>query len=97
MSREEKKILLSRKQFITGAGVSAAGLVLLGGMGSLLSGCSKETGSGAANGAAGGNAAGNANGAGSAVTPLSWPVEYKKLDADKAAELAYNSYKAKHG
>lgn len=97
MSGEEKKILLSRKQFITGAGVSAAGLVLLGGMGSLFSGCNKESGSGAVNGTAGVNAAGNANGAGNAIAPLSWPVEYKKLDADKAAELAYNSYKAKHG
>ena len=80
MAVEEKKILLDRKKFLKGAGASIAGLALMGGVGSLLSGCAEETQAPA----------------GDASAP-SWPVAYKKMDADKAEQLAYDSYQAGHG
>ncbi len=80
MAAEEKKIILNRKKFIKSTGISLAGFALLGGVGSLLSGCTQE----------------QAAPAGNSSAP-SWPIEYKKLDADKAEQLAYDSYQAGHG
>lgn len=39
---EEKKILIDRKKFLKGAGASLAGIALMGGVGSLLTGCAEE-------------------------------------------------------
>lgn len=76
---ENNKVNLSRKKFIAGTGASLAGLVLAGGMGSLLAGCAQEEQVAAPEGAP------------------AYPFEYAKIDPDKAAELAYESYKAGNG
>ena len=76
MTNEKKKIL-TREQFIKG---SLAGLVLAGGAGSLLSGCSETADSPPTN-----------NNNAEIATPA-WPFNYKKLDPDRAAEIAWKSY-----
>ncbi len=74
--KNEKKIL-TREQFIKG---SLAGLVLAGGAGSLLAGCSETAQSDPTN---------DNN---SEIAAAAWPFTYKKLDPDKAEELAFQSY-----
>ncbi len=78
MSKEKK--ILTREQFIKG---SIAGLVLAGGAGSLLVGCSEtaESDSPPAN-----------NDNNSEIAAAAWPFTYQKLDPNKAEELAYQSY-----
>ena len=76
MTNEKKKIL-TREQFIKG---SLAGLVLAGGAGSLLSGCSETADSPPT----------NDNNSG--IAAAAWPFTYKKLDPDKAEEIAFQSY-----
>ncbi len=79
MSKEEKRLLLSRKKFITGTGVSLAGIALLGGAGTLLSGCAPE------------------EPVNNDVAAPSYPFQYVKLDPERVAEIAYESYKAGNG
>ncbi|MDO9574420.1 MAG: hypothetical protein Q7I94_05435 [Candidatus Contubernalis sp.] len=85
MSNEKK--ILTREQFIKG---SIAGLVLAGGAGSLLVGCSEtaESDSPPAN---------NDNNNNSEIAAAAWPFTYKKLDPDKAEELAFQSYQDGNG
>jgi len=80
---EEKKRLLTRQQFLKGAGASLAGVTLLGGL-TMLGGCEPEEVATPTN---------NNNDVG---TP-SFPFNYVKIDPDKAAEVAYNSYKDGNG
>ena len=76
MTNEKKKIL-TREQFIKG---SLAGLVLAGGAGALLTGCSETADSPPT----------NDNNSEIAAAP--WPFTYKQLDPDKAEEIAFQSY-----
>lgn len=90
---EEKKILLSRKKFITGTGASIAGLMLAGGLGSLMAGCAPPEE----------EVVDPGNNNNDIVVPdndiqtPSWPFQYVKIDPAKAEELAYESYKAGNG
>ncbi|RQD77832.1 MAG: hypothetical protein D5R97_01585 [Candidatus Syntrophonatronum acetioxidans] len=79
--REEKRRLITRKQFLKGAGASLAGVTMLGGL-TLLGGCETEEAPSANN---------------NDVAAPSFPFNYVKLDPDKAAEVAYNSYKDGNG
>jgi hypothetical protein len=76
MSEERKVLQLSRKDFLKGTGASVAGLVLMGGLSTLVTGCATQ----------------NAPAAGEIAVP-EWPYKYAKLDADKAAQKAYEGYK----
>ncbi len=76
----EKKKIITREQFIKG---SVAGLVLVSGAGALLSGCAETTDSP--------NGNGNDNNNSQVATPT-FPFPYKKLDPDRAAEIAWKSY-----
>lgn len=80
MTTEKKDKQISRKDFLKGVGTSIAGVTLLGGVGSLLTGCSDQ------------NAQANAS-----TEKPEWPFKYTKLDADKAAQRAYDAYKTGAG
>ena len=75
MTNEKKKIL-TREQFIKG---SLAGLVLAGGAGALLTGCSETADS-------------PPNNNNAEMAAPTFPFTYKKLDPDRAAEIAWKSY-----
>ncbi len=77
-SGNEKKF--SRKQFIKGAGITLAGIALTGGS-LVLAGCNDDA------------AAPSANNGNSQIEKPSWPFNYVRLDPDKAAQVAYDSYK----
>ncbi len=72
---------MSRKKFIKGAGSTVAGVALLGGVGSLLTGCGEN-----------GNGNGAAKEGDSNIEVPEHPFEYKPLDPDKVAERAYDAY-----
>ncbi len=77
--KEKKIVQVSRKDFLKGSGASLAGLVLLGGIGGLISGCApSETATPASTEGT--------------VTPPPWPYPYVKLDADKGRQRAYEAY-----
>lgn len=82
---QESKIItpdgISRKKFLKGAGSTVAGVALLGGVGSVLSGCANGNGNGEQSSA-------SAEG----VEVPEHPFEYKPLDPDKVAERAYDAY-----
>ena len=84
MSKVEE---LSRRKFLRGAGTSLAGLALAGGVGILLPGCSQQPATPPAQPAA----------AAEPTKAPEWPFTYTKLDPDKAAKLAYDSYQADNG
>ncbi|MDW7673139.1 MAG: hypothetical protein SCK28_01250 [Bacillota bacterium] len=77
---DEKKII-SRKSFIKGAGTSLAGLALVGGLSTLLSGCTLEE-----------EALAETTKISLPEVPK-WPFAYKKLDPDIAAQRGYDGYK----
>lgn len=83
MNSEKKNI--TRKDFIKGMGTTLAGVTLLGGMSSVLTGCSEE------------EAAQVAEQMGTESEPVAYPVAYTKIDPDKAAERAYTAYKEQGG
>ncbi|UNC92772.1 hypothetical protein [Candidatus Contubernalis alkaliaceticus] len=89
MSNEKKRIL-TREQFIKG---SLAGLVLVGGAGALLTGCSET----AESDSPPANTNNNNNNNNSEIAAAAWPFTYQKLDPDKAEELAFQSYLDGHG
>ncbi len=84
MTIEKKDKQISRKDFIKGVGKSLAGVTILGGVGGILTACSDEA-----------NVAPQPM-SGGTDTPQ-WPFTYVKLDADKAAERAYDAYKTGAG
>ncbi len=71
---------VSRKDFLKGVGKSIAGVTLIGGVGSLLTGCAQP----------------DAPAVDTSQAPT-WPFTYSKLDPDKVAERAFNSYKTGGG
>ena len=79
-SGNERKF--SRKQFMKGAGITLAGIALTGGS-LVLAGCNDD---------AAAPPAGNGNN-NSQIEKPSWPFNYVRLDPDKAAQVAYDSYK----
>ncbi|WP_041367125.1 hypothetical protein [Natranaerobius thermophilus] len=71
---------ISRKKFLKGAGTTVAGVALLGGFGSLMTGCAED----------GERAA--ADSQDSKIEVPEHPFEYQPLDPDKVAERAYHAY-----
>ncbi len=71
---------ISRKSFLKGMGKTIAGFTVLGGVGTVLAGCSADAAAGV-----------------TASAAPAWPFEYEKIDADKAAQRAYDSYKSGRG
>ncbi len=76
---DKEQLGVSRKQFLKGAATTAAGITLVGGLGSFLTGCSPDE-------------AGEAAENGQIETP-EHPYEYVKLDPDAVADRAFNGYK----
>ncbi len=83
MNNEKKNI--SRKDFLKGMGTTLAGATLLGGMSSVLIGCSEE------------EVAEATKEMGLDPEQVGYPVAYARMDPDKAAERAYKYYKEKGG
>ena len=83
---EKKTKDVSRRKFLVGAGASLAGMALMGGVSGLLTGCEAEEP--AANQPNNSEAPPVSNN----EAPPAWPVQYVKLDPDKAAEKGYQAY-----
>ncbi|NBG87772.1 hypothetical protein [Isachenkonia alkalipeptolytica] len=83
MNSEKKN--LTRKDFLKGMGTTLAGATLLGGMGSVLAGCSEA------------EVAEAKESMGLDAKQVEYPVAYTRMDPDKAAERAYKFYKEKGG
>lgn len=83
MSYDNKNI--TRKDFLKGMGTTIAGVTLLGGVGSVLMGCSQ------------GNVALAETPLALNPEPIVYPLAYSRIDPDKAAERAYTFYKEKGG
>ena len=70
---------VSRKQFLKGAATTAAGITLVGGLGSILTGCEPDgTGEAAENGE---------------IETPEHPYPFEKLDPDAVADRAFDGYK----
>ena len=83
MENQNKKI--TRKDFLKGMGTTLAGATLLGGMSSILTGCSEEEVKKAK------------EKAGLDNKEIEYPLPYSRIDPDKAAERAYKFYQEKGG
>lgn len=82
MSTERIFKTVDRQEFLKTLGRSVAGVALLGGVGTLLTGCSEEQPPAAVV---------------DTTQAPQWPFAYVGLDADKAAERGFNSYKTDGG
>ena len=80
----EKKNI-TRSEFLKGMGTTLAGVTLVGGIGSLLTGCTEE------------EIAEAKEQMGIDPEQVGYPVAYTRIDPDKAAERAYKYYKEKGG
>ena len=80
----EKKNM-TRTDFLKGMGTTLAGVTLLGGMSSVLTGCSEE------------EVAEAKEQMGLDAEQVAYPVAYTRIDPDKAAERAYTAYKEQGG
>ncbi len=83
MNNEKKN--MTRTDFLKGMGTTLAGVTLLGGMTSILTGCSEE------------EVAEAKEEMGLDPEQVGYPVAYARMDPDKAAERAYKFYKEKGG
>lgn len=84
---ENKTKEVSRRKFLAGTGASLVGMALAGGVSGWLTGCSAEK-----------PATSNpSNDAAAPPAPPQWPVQYVKLDPDKAAEKGFQAYKEQGG
>ena len=82
---EQEKKNITRSEFLKGMGTTLAGVTLVGGIGSLLTGCTEE------------EIADAKEQMGIDPEQVEYPVAYTRIDPDKAAERAYKYYKEKGG
>ncbi|SFH67090.1 hypothetical protein SAMN05192551_10293 [Tindallia magadiensis] len=79
---------ITRKDFLKKMGATLAGVSLLGGVGGILTACGETSAA---------EMADSNESAGEGMEPVVYPLAYKRIDPDAAAERAYKYYKEQGG